>query len=202
MTLPELVAHIVEYHHRRIETMLDQLRPETVRWAKSTPASGLTLTLFAREFVAFANRVRDHFAREQVNGFGPLLKLAGADANPPSGMPRSTISDPLTVLFLDHDNVFDTFRHILELVGKSSSREPPGELGVQVLAGLADLRVELNQMMHEENNLLFALGLGIERARAMGRGLPTSPSDLDDRGLFETFTELRAYRVSGGRLEQ
>lgn len=196
MTLPELVAHIVECHHRRVESMLDQLRPETVRWAQAASASSLPLKQFARGFVTFANQLRDHFVREQVHAFRPLLKLSKADAHPPSGTRPTSISHPLAVLFLDHDHVFDAFGHLLQMVGPGSLREPAGELGTRVLAGLADLRVELHQVMHEENNLLFALGLGVEHARISGGTLPASPSDLD-RGLLTAFAEFRAYRGTG-----
>lgn len=201
MTLPELVSHIIECHHRRVETMLDQLRPETVRWANSASSGSASLRQLACDFVMFANQVREHFRREQTHAFGPLLKLAKADANSAAGSPRPAIGHPLAVLFLDHDHVFDALGNILGRVNPGALREASSQLSVQVLAGLTDLRAELHQVMHEENNLLFALGLGLERARATGQALPGSPRHLGG-ALLTTFTELRAYRVAGGRPQQ
>lgn len=201
MTLPELITHIIEYHHRRVEIMLDQLRPETVRWANSASTTGPSLKRLAWGLVAFANQVRDHFLREQTHAFRPLLKLAKTNANPPFGLSHPAIGHPLALLFLDHDHVFDSFGSILSLLEQDALREPSGALGAQVRSGLGDLGNELQQMMHEENNLLFALGLGLERARALGEALPVSPRQLD-RGLLAAFSELRAYRVAGGRPEQ
>ncbi len=201
MTLPELVTHIIECHHRRVESMLDKLRPEAVRWANSAPAEDCSLKRFAREFVTFANQVREHFAREQRHGFCPLLKLAQADVNPPPGSLRPEIGRPLAVLFLDHDHVHDSYGNILQLVGQDALRRLSCPLGARVLAGLTDLRTELGQMMHEENNLLFTLGIGVERARATRGAIPASPRHLD-RGVLAAFTELRAYRGCGRRPEQ
>lgn len=201
MTLPELVAHITECHHRRVETMLDLLRPEAVRWANSAASDRASLRQWARDFVEFASQLCEHFRREQKHAFGPLLKLAKANADPAFGPLRPAIGQPLAILFLDHDQVSDAFGNILGRINCGALMEEVSPLGAQILAGLTDLRAELNQMMHEENNLLFALGLGLERARTTGEPLPGSPRHLGGE-LLATFTELRAYRVAGGRPQQ
>ena len=143
-SVPELIDHILERYHAVHREQL----PELIRMARRVEAvhrdhpdvpTGLAALLEQAE-----QELLDHMAKEEQILF-PILKAGGS----------AMVVHPITVMRMEHTSHGAMLEHLMALT--HDSRPPAGACNTwrALYAGIAQLRDDLINHIHLENNVLF-----------------------------------------------
>lgn len=146
--LPELVAHLVGFYHRRLREELPQLeamakKVEAVHAEKASCPRGL-----AEHVTSIHGAVLDHLAKEEQVLFPMLVAGRGHIAG-----------GPIRVMESEHDDHAASLRRTREL---TTNLVPPDEACTTwraLYARLDAFEAELMEHIHLENNVLFKRAL-------------------------------------------
>ncbi|MNN03024.1 Iron-sulfur cluster repair protein YtfE [compost metagenome] len=140
----KLIAHILERYHERHRDQLPELirlasRVEHVHGDRSDCPHGLTEHLRTMQ-----QELESHMQKEEQVLFPMLLNGFGPQAG-----------GPISVMRFEHDQHGDALEHLLELTDQITP--PPGACNTwqALYRGLDELRNDLMQHIHLENNVLF-----------------------------------------------
>ncbi|MNP01087.1 Iron-sulfur cluster repair protein YtfE [compost metagenome] len=140
----KLIAHILERYHERHRDQLPELirlaaRVEHVHGDRSDCPHGLTEHLRVMQ-----QELESHMLKEEQVLFPMLLSGFGIQAG-----------GPISVMRFEHDQHGEALEHLLELTDQITP--PPGACNTwqALYRGLDELRNDLMQHIHLENNILF-----------------------------------------------
>jgi regulator of cell morphogenesis and NO signaling len=145
--LPELCAHIVEEHHRRLRWELPRLSELAERAASVHGEARPQLHALRDELERLRAELEEHIAEEERELF-PVL-AAGGSLDPAQ----------LDHLRSEHDGTGARLRRLRELAGGYATDEALCATHRTLLQGLHGLELDLHQHVHEENNILFPRAL-------------------------------------------
>ncbi len=164
-TLTELTHHIVDRHHRYLETELPRLsaRLEKVRAAHGAK-DGAALDQIARVFEGLRDELELHTRKEEVVLFPWIERMEEAQAQQHAGVPApfGTVSNPIRCMESEHESAGQA---LAELRRITSGYTPPAHACATyraLYAGLEELERDLHLHIHLENNILFPGALRLE----------------------------------------
>ncbi|AZZ90182.1 iron-sulfur cluster repair protein YtfE [Hahella sp. KA22] len=142
---PELIDHILTRYHARHREQLPELihlarRVEHVHGEREECPNGL-----AQHLTEMLQELESHMMKEE-NILFPIL-LAGM-----SGMQAQ---GPISVMRMEHDQHGDALAHLEALTNNITPPKGACNTWRALYAGLAQLRDDLMQHIHLENNILF-----------------------------------------------
>jgi regulator of cell morphogenesis and NO signaling len=145
--LPDLCAHIVDEHHRRLRWELPRLSELAERAAVVHGDVLPDLHLLRDELDRLRAELEEHIADEERELFPALAAGASIDAK------------QLEELVHEHDGAGARLRRLRELAGDYATERALCSTHRTLLQGLHGLELDLHQHVHEENNILFPRAL-------------------------------------------
>lgn len=147
--LTELIDHIVEAYHRRLEEELPRLEfmARKVLRVHGDKAPDV-LPALVDTFLALRGELEDHMAKEEQILFPMIREGRGSSA-----------SGPVSVMEHEHDSAGRALQRLRELT--DDYRVPEGACNTwrALWHGLAALEEDMHQHIHLENNILFPRAL-------------------------------------------
>ncbi|MDG9926812.1 MULTISPECIES: iron-sulfur cluster repair protein YtfE [unclassified Pseudomonas] len=147
----QLIDHVLTRYHAIHRQQLPELirlaaRVEQVHGRREECPNGLTELLMEMQ-----QELESHMQKEEQVLFPMILRGAGAMAG-----------GPISVMRFEHDQHGEALERLAELT--DDIRAPAGACNTwqALYRGLNELRVDLMQHIHLENNLLFPRALGME----------------------------------------
>lgn len=147
--LTELIDHIVEAYHRRLDEELPRLEfmARKVLRVHGEKAPDV-LPALVDTFLGLRNELEDHMAKEEQILFPMIREGQGASA-----------SAPVSMMEHEHDSAGRALQRLRELT--DDYRVPEGACNTwrALWHGLAALEEDMHQHIHLENNILFPRAL-------------------------------------------
>jgi regulator of cell morphogenesis and NO signaling len=162
--LAELVAHIVNKHHRFTKEEINRLTPLIAKvegvHGKNHPEINQVQGLFR----GLAQEMTMHMMKEEHLLFPYIEQLEqavnrGAQPVPPM---FGTVENPVRMMMMEHDASGEALRRIRELTGGYTA---PAEACVSyqtLYKALQEFEADLHQHIHLENNILFPRAIELE----------------------------------------
>jgi regulator of cell morphogenesis and NO signaling len=171
--MAELVAHIVEKHHKFTRQELARLEALLAKVCGVHGQNHPELFRIQKQFQELSRELEPHMLKEERVIFPYIMQMEEAAKNnrtlpaPPFG----TVRNPVRVMMAEHDAAGDILR---EMRGLSSDYTVPEDacISYQTLYGaLAALEADLHQHIHLENNILFPRAAETEASAEMSRSV-------------------------------
>jgi regulator of cell morphogenesis and NO signaling len=149
--LPHLIEHILQRYHEIHRQQLPELirlaaRVEQVHGSRPGCPNGLTDLL-----IAMQQELESHMQKEEQILFPMIIEGAGV-----------VVGGPISVMRYEHDQHGEALERVIEL---TDDMQPPANAcntWRALYRGLDELRIDLMQHIHLENNLLFPRAQGEE----------------------------------------
>jgi regulator of cell morphogenesis and NO signaling len=147
--LTELIDHIVESYHRRLDEELPRLElmAKKVLRVHGDKAPDV-LPALVDTFLGLRSELEDHMAKEEQILF-PMIR---------EGQGASTVA-PISMMEHEHDSAGRALRRIRELTDDYQVPEGACNTWRALWHGLAALEEDMHQHIHLENNILFPRAL-------------------------------------------
>ncbi|CAN5474361.1 iron-sulfur cluster repair di-iron protein [soil metagenome] len=166
-SLTELVTHIEATHHAYLKREFPQLGA----WVKKIGARhgehDPRLVKLATVFEVFVAELTSHMEKEEKVLF-PLCRALEAGNFNSINSHCGSIRNPISAMLAEHDDAGDALEQMSELTNGFVA--PPDACNTfrAMLDGLAQLRRDMHQHVHKENNILFPKAIELE-SRLTGR---------------------------------
>lgn len=147
--LTELIDHIVQRYHRRLDEELPRLEAmaNKVLRVHGDKAPDV-LPALVSTFQELKDELEQHMAKEEYVLF-PLIVSGSA----------SSISGPISVMEHEHESAGNALRRLRELTADYVPPEGACNTWRALWHGLASLEEDMHQHIHLENNILFPRAL-------------------------------------------
>lgn len=163
MDVDELVAHLVETHHRYLWDELPRLQSLLDTVIEVHGDRHPELHEIAACFRAIRAEIEPHLVKEERVLFPAVEQLAAAPAAPNFGF--GTIGNPISAMLRDHDELGAL---LSELRTSTNDYTAPADGCASYRAlfdGLAQLEADTHLHVHKENNVLFPRVMLLEDRR-------------------------------------
>lgn len=160
---PALVDHLESSHHLYLKAALTRLDELLSRVVEVHGDRHPELAEVQATFQDLAADLTPHLMKEEQILFPMIRELYRSEELP--AFHCGTLSNPISVMCLEHDRAGDLIR---DLRGLTNAYSPPedGCASYRALyAGLAELEADTHLHVHKENNLLFPAVIAEEQSR-------------------------------------
>lgn len=165
VSLTELAHHIVDRHHRYLETELPRLsaRLEKVRAAHGA-RDGELLDRLAAVFEALRDELELHTRKEEMVLFPWIERMEEARAGNggPARTPFGAVANPIQCMEAEHESAGQALGELRRITAGYTA--PPHACATYraLYAGLEELERDLHLHIHLENNILFPGAMRLE----------------------------------------
>lgn len=155
--MADLVDHIVNVHHKYVETTIPSLKFYVEKIAKVHGDNHPELLEIRDEFFTTADALTTHMKKEEFVLFPYIKAMESARKNhfPLSPAHFGDIKNPISMMEEEHETEGDRFRRISDL---SNNYTPPADACQTykvAFAMLQEFEADLHMHIHLENNILF-----------------------------------------------
>ncbi|MEB2775368.1 iron-sulfur cluster repair di-iron protein [Algoriphagus sp. D3-2-R+10] len=156
-SMTDLVDHIVNVHHKYVETTIPSLKFYVEKIAKVHGDNHPELLEIRDEFFNTADALTSHMKKEEFVLFPYIKAMESAVKNhfPLSPAHFGSIENPISMMEEEHETEGDRFRKIAAL---SNNYTPPSDACQTykvAFAMLQEFESDLHTHIHLENNILF-----------------------------------------------
>ena len=167
LSMCELADHIEETHHIYLRRELPRLSQMIDKVVEAHASTYLWLIDVQEVFVELVAELEMHMMKEERILFPMIRELEGAQSLP--SFHCGSIGNPIAAMEHEHDNAGDALAKLRQLSGDFTPPENACNTFRVLLAGLAELEIDLHKHIHKENNILFVHASQIEsRLQASG----------------------------------
>ena len=155
MSVNALIKHIIETHHKyvkeKIPTIKDFAKKVSKVHGKNYPETNLIYHLFLR----LSDELLDHINKEEEILFSKIKILVDKTYSKSVFFSYGTISNPIKMMEMEHENAKKVLKEIEELSNKYNS--PPSACNTYkaLYNSLKEFQDDLHIHIHLENNILF-----------------------------------------------
>ena len=155
MSVNALIKHIIETHHKyvkeKIPTIKDFAKKVSKVHGKNYPETNLIYHLFLR----LSDELLDHMNKEEEILFPKIKILVDKTYSKSVFFSYGTISNPIKMMEMEHENAKKVLKEIEELSDKYNS--PPSACNTYkaLYNSLKEFQDDLHIHIHLENNILF-----------------------------------------------
>lgn len=155
--MTDLVDHIVNVHHKYVETTIPSLKFYVEKIAKVHGDKHPELLVIKDEFFTTANALTTHMKKEEFILFPYIKAMESAEKNhfPLSPAHFGDIENPIAMMEEEHETEGDRFRKISELTNNYTPPADACQTYIVALAMLQEFESDLHTHIHLENNILF-----------------------------------------------
>jgi len=153
LDVDELVAHLVETHHRYLWDELPRLQALLDTVVRVHGDRHLELHEIAACFRAIRADLEPHLLKEERVLFPAIEQLASAPAAPIFGF--GTIGTPISAMLCDHDELGALLRDLRTATDDYTVPADGCASYRALFDGLAELEADTHLHVHKENNVLF-----------------------------------------------
>jgi regulator of cell morphogenesis and NO signaling len=162
--LGELMRHIVERHHKYLETELPHIDGRMDKVVGNHSGAKPWLKELQQVFLGLAGELRQHLRKEEQILFPYIDALEKAErfgVRPPNPGFGSA-ANPVRMMMVEHEGAGSALARMRELSSgfERPSTGCPGFGGL--MHDLAQLEADLHEHIHLENNILFPRAVGLE----------------------------------------
>jgi len=167
VSLTELVTHIEATHHAYLKREFPQLGA----WVKKIGARhgehDPRLVKLASVFDAFVTELTSHMEKEETILF-PLCRILEEGSFNSVNSHCGSIQNPISAMLAEHDDAGEALEQMSKLTDGFTAPADACNTFRAMLDGLAQLRRDMHQHVHKENNILFPKAIELE-TRLAGR---------------------------------
>lgn len=159
-----LIDYIINTHHRYLRSAMPSLTVYSKKVAKVHGNEHPEVIEVARVFEQLVNELDPHLLKEEEILFPYIRQMVHTQrlGQPVSASHFGTVSNPVQMMEVEHEEVGEMMRIISELTNQYT---PPADAcnTYRVLyAGLKEFEEDLHQHVHLENNILFKKATELE----------------------------------------
>ncbi|MEP1123584.1 MAG: iron-sulfur cluster repair di-iron protein [Ilumatobacter sp.] len=161
MSVAELVDHLESTHHQYLWAELPRLSALADKVVSAHARRHPELNEIAACYATLRADLEPHLTKEERVLFPMARELAAAGTAPT--IRHGTVSDPISVLLVEHDTVGELLARLREL---TSSYQTPADgcaSYAALFSGLAELEADTHLHVHKENNMLFPAVVALEQ---------------------------------------
>ncbi len=151
MGLAELCVHIEQTHHAYLKEELPRLGTMIRKVAAVHGFENPWTMELAGVFAAFSAQLESHMLKEEQALF-PMIRSMETDGVAPS---NGGIEQIITVMKHEHDDAGEALRRFRELSHDYTPPDGACNTFRAMLAGLAELEVDMHHHVHKESHVLF-----------------------------------------------
>lgn len=163
--LADLVAHIVNTHHKYTREEISRLGPLLAKVCSVHGKNHPELNNVRAVFHGLAQELTMHMMKEEKMLFPYIVRMEEAiiQKEPIVPSPFGSVQNPVSMMEHEHDDAGEALRALREMTG-GYTVPPDGCISYQTLfQALADFEADLHQHIHLENNILFPRAIAMER---------------------------------------
>lgn len=155
--MTDLVDHIVNVHHKYVETTIPSLKLYVEKIAKVHGDNHPELLEIRDEFFNTADALTTHMKKEEFILFPYIKAMEAARKNhfPLSPAHFGSIENPIAMMEEEHDTEGERFRKISDLSNKYTPPSDACQTYKVAFAMLQEFENDLHTHIHLENNILF-----------------------------------------------
>jgi len=158
--LSDLSSHIVDTHHRFLNTELPRISGLVAKVKNAHGENHPELAKVAETFELMRSELESHMAKEE-NILFPAVELLESEHR--SGdFPFGSVANPIGMMEHEHDDAGNALRRLREL---TDNYTPPADACPTwrvMLEALLNLEQDLHLHIHKENNILFPRAIQLE----------------------------------------
>ena len=163
--LSELVAHIINTHHKYTKEEIARLIPLLGKVCSVHGQNHPELIVMQATFHGLAAELNMHMMKEEMVLFPYIIRLEEAvtENRPALPPPFGTVQNPVAMMMHEHDSAGAALQAMREA---SSSYTPPADACISfrtLYEALAAFETDLHQHIHLENNILFPRAVEMEQ---------------------------------------
>jgi regulator of cell morphogenesis and NO signaling len=152
-TMSELADHIEQTHHAYLKQELPRLHQLLEKIAAKHGDSRPALRELLEVFLAFAEELFSHMAKEERILFPLIRQLESAGG--PAAFHCGSIRNPIAVMVAEHDNAGRALQRMRELTDGYAAPADACNTYRASFDALRQLEADMHQHVHKENNILF-----------------------------------------------
>jgi regulator of cell morphogenesis and NO signaling len=153
LDVPDLVAHLVETHHRYLWDELPRLQALLDQVVSVHGGHHPELHEISRCFGAIRADIEPHLVKEERVLFPAIDQLASSATAPTFGF--GPIGGPISAMLRDHDELGALLRDLRSLTGDFTVPDDGCASYRALFDGLEELEADTHLHVHKENNVLF-----------------------------------------------
>ena len=165
-SLGELIDHIVQQHHAYLRRELPQLNHAAQQCDSVSSASSRAPAALAGILRALTDELLQHMHKEELVLFPWILRL-GSSANIGDAC-CGMIGAPIQVMEHEHAFANEVLSRLRHLTSNFTALDKSSEGYRSLMAGLSALDADLQEHIHEENDILFPRALELESRQLSG----------------------------------
>jgi len=165
--LAELVAHIMNTHHKYTREEIARLGPLLAKVCSAHGKNHPELNNVRAVFHGLAQELTMHMMKEEKMLFPYIVRMEEAviQKEPILPSPFGSVQNPVLMMEHEHDDAGEALRALREMTG-GYTVPPEACISYQTLfQALAEFEADLHQHIHLENNILFPRAVAMERGR-------------------------------------
>lgn len=163
--LTELVDHIQATHHKYLNAEMPRLSGLMEKVVKAHSANHPDLVETAEVFAALVAELTQHMAKEEEILF-PIIRQMEAAGQTASHC--GSVANPINVMEQEHANAGQALATIQKLTNQYKVPEDACTTYQALLAGMAEMEVDLHQHIHKESSILFPRAIELEKKLSNG----------------------------------
>ena len=152
-----LIEHIVNFHHQYVRRSLGRLNQLFDQVMTAHGGTHRELPQLLRHFHALADGLVQHMLKEEQMLFPYIVRLDEAEARhqPAPSAPFGSVTNPVRMMRLEHDNAGDEMKAMRKLTHDYAQPKTDCNSFRALYAALEEFERDLHQHVHLENNILF-----------------------------------------------
>lgn len=165
--LAEVVAHIINTHHKYTREEMSRLDPLFAKVCSVHGKNHPELNNLRAVFQGLAQELTLHMMKEEKMLFPYIVRMEEAviQKEPILPSPFGSVQNPVLMMEHEHDDAGEALRALREMTG-GYTVPPDGCISYQTLfQALAEFEADLHQHIHLENNILFPRAVAMEGRR-------------------------------------
>jgi regulator of cell morphogenesis and NO signaling len=166
-SLGALIDHIVQQHHAYLRRELPRLNRAAQQCEAASPASMPTLAALRGVLHALTDELMQHMHKEEMVLFPWIRQLTNSGPGKIGAAHCGTIGAPIQVMEHEHAFANDALARLRQLTDSYTPNNCTDDFRA-VLAGLSALDADLQEHIHEENDILFPRALELESRQHAG----------------------------------
>lgn len=160
--LPELVSHIVDFHHAYLKKALPRLRVLVPKVLQAHGAShGGMLRQVHALFAALDAELSAHLRKEEQMLFPHIVDASGGTPRP---APFGSVRNPIRQMEHEHEAAGASLAKLREVTSDYALPEDACPTFEAMYDELQQMEADLHQHIHLENNILFPRAVELETA--------------------------------------